>query len=335
MKRLLFLAVILPLLTLPLTAFAQAPDRSPRPVLRPIAIETRFTKTAAPFVVLRPKLRPDARGQSHATAAVQKVVLEQTITEDITARTLAKTLNNTNLAEDAESKFTPVKSKPISPIAALAQIFNPSGKNKVLRPKARPKNLKVTLLEPKVSSPGKPVKYSKNGSVCGVAGIRGYKVAPVRSKGGGCGISAPVKITEVDGVALTREALVGCDAAKALYGWVQKKAKPTVGRKGGGLAKIDLIAGYSCRTRNSQKGAKLSEHAKGNAVDIAGFVLKDGTKVTVLNGWRSSAQGPLLKSLHKSACGPFGTVLGPSSDRHHQDHLHFDVAKHRGGAYCR
>ena len=33
--------------------------------------------------------------------------------------------------------------------------------------------------------------------------------------------------------------------------------------------------------------------------------------------------------------GGFGTVLGPESDQFHQDHFHFDTARHRGGPYCR
>ena len=77
-------------------------------------------------------------------------------------------------------------------------------------------------------------------------------------------------------------------------------------------------------------------HAKGNALDIGGFVLKDGTTMSVLKGWRSRAHGSTLKRMHKKACGPFKTVLGPNANRFHQDHFHFDVAKHRGGGtYCR
>ncbi len=71
-----------------------------------------------------------------------------------------------------------------------------------------------------------------------------------------------------------------------------------------------------------------------NLDDIAAFVLRDGRRITVLDGWNSRDRG-LLKRLHSSACGTFGTVLGPNADRFHRDHFHFDVASHRGGAYCR
>ena len=123
--------------------------------------------------------------------------------------------------------------------------------------------------------------------------------------------------------------------AKALNAWVREGVIPAVGRTGGGVARINVIAHYACRTRNNKSGAKLSEHAKGHAVDIAGITLADGTKLTVLNHWRSSSFGKIIKAMHRSACGPFGTVLGPNADRYHQDHLHIDTARYRSGSYCR
>lgn len=175
---------------------------------------------------------------------------------------------------------------------------------------------------------------SARGSVCGVSSIKGVSVARI-SGSGGCGIANPVKISSVGGVALTREITVNCTAAKTFDRWVSKSAKPIVGRQGGGLAAIQVIGGYSCRTRNSQKGAKLSEHAKGNAVDIAGFKLRDGTIYSVQRNWNSGRGGSTLRSLHKSACGPWGTVLGPNANKYHKDHFHFDTARYRSSSYCR
>jgi hypothetical protein len=211
-------------------------------------------------------------------------------------------------------------------------------------PRLRPKSLgrirdnqqvvASTSTPTKPERPKKAKRQRKKGSVCGVRSIRGKAVSRINGKGS-CGIANPVKITAVGGVALTREITVNCATAKRLDNWVSKSAKPTIGRQGGGLVAVQAIGGYSCRTRNSKRGAKLSEHAKGNAVDIAGFKLKNGTIYSVKTDWRRGRAGNTLRKLHKSACGPFGTVLGPNSDRHHHDHFHFDVANHRGGAYCR
>ena len=69
---------------------AQAVETSLRPVLRPAVIEAKFTQTAAPFASLRPKMRPKVSGRSATASAVQKVVVEQTISADITARKVTK-----------------------------------------------------------------------------------------------------------------------------------------------------------------------------------------------------------------------------------------------------
>lgn len=204
-----------------------------------------------------------------------------------------------------------------------------------LRPKKRlqPQRRSTVTAHTSTSHSGTK-RYKRKGSVCGVRSIRGTSVNPVRGKGR-CGIPNPVKLTEVSGVKLTRPVTVNCTTAKQLNTWIAKSAIPIVGRQGGGLSAIQSVAGYSCRTRNHRKGAKLSEHSFGNAIDIAGFVLKNGTVYSVKQNWRSGQGGKTLRRLHKSACGPFGTVLGPNSDRHHQDHFHLDVARHRNGAYCR
>jgi hypothetical protein len=187
---------------------------------------------------------------------------------------------------------------------------------------------------PRTTAKTQKLFVSRKGSVCGVKSIKGTNIPRINGRGA-CGIANPVKITEVAGIPLTRELTVNCKTAKKFDKWVSKSVKPTIGRKGGGLASVQIIGGYSCRTRNSKRGAKLSEHAKGNAIDIAGFKLRDGTIYSVKRNWRRGSGRKTLRKLHKSACGPFGTVLGPNADRHHQDHFHVDIARHRSGAYCR
>ena len=150
---------------------------------------------------------------------------------------------------------------------------------------------------------------------------------------GGCGVSNAYRVTEAAGVRLTQAATINRKTAERLDGWLRNHAIPIIGNRGGGLTGIQVAAHYACRSRNSRKGARLSEHAKGNAIDISAFILADGTRITVL-GWRGR-DGKMLKRLHASACGPFGTVLGPEADRHHQDHFHFDTADYRSGSYCR
>ncbi|MBT8454513.1 MAG: extensin family protein [Alphaproteobacteria bacterium] len=174
------------------------------------------------------------------------------------------------------------------------------------------------------------------GGLCGVSGLVGQRVPDVESSNRSCGIDNPVQVTRVGGIHLSQPALMTCETARALNRWVEGGAKPAVGRRGGGIEEFQVAAHYACRTRNSRRGARISEHARGQAIDISALRLRDGTRITVLDDWNGSRQDSrLLRRLHRAACGPFGTVLGPQSDRFHRDHFHFDIARYRSGPYCR
>lgn len=202
-----------------------------------------------------------------------------------------------------------------------------SGLRQSARPISRPNG-------PVLAASRTPRRSQDSGGTCGRNSIQGTRVEPVKGAGA-CGIADPVRITGVGGVALSRPTRMNCTTARALDDWVQQGVLPTIGRTGGGAVALQVAAGYSCRTRNSQAGAKLSEHSKGNAIDISAIELANGERLTVLDDWGRSSKGQLLRRLWVRACGPFGTVLGPESDRFHRDHFHFDVASYRSGPYCR
>ena len=202
-------------------------------------------------------------------------------------------------------------------------------------PQLRPDGLEARVRAAATrATPGRVTELGVRGQLCGSAGIFGDRLEPITGRISGCGIAEPVRVREVNGIALTTPATINCNAALALQDWLGE-AQEIVGATGGGLVQIRVVASYSCRTRNNQPGARLSEHSTGNGIDIAGFGLANGQEISLLSGWRDGAEGPILRRLHAAACGPFGTVLGPESDRFHQDHFHFDVADYRSGAYCR
>lgn len=174
---------------------------------------------------------------------------------------------------------------------------------------------------------------SMKGSVCGVAGILGQEIAPIKGTAKGCGLEKGVKLTSVSGIRLSQPLTVDCPTAIALKRWIDKGIVPAVGRSGGGLAALEVGPGYVCRPRNNVKGAKVSEHGRGKAIDLMALRLANGQRLDVLGGWKSHAK--LFKAIHGAACGPFGTVLGPKSDRYHQNHIHVDTASYRSGPYCR
>ena len=98
------------------------------------------------------------------------------------------------------------------------------------------------------------------------------------------------------------------------------------------VVEIKQISAYSCRGMNGQSGAPISEHAFGNALDIAAFVLADGRRVTVKDGWRGSPEEQgFLRDVQGAACDQFTTVLAPGSNAFHYDHIHVDLMRRASG----
>ncbi len=237
-------------------------------------------------------------------------------------------------ASSATPIVAPAKMRPMPrPVSAqiLAVAARPAtlpflGPDRSLKPYLRPEALEQEILFKK--------RKLRKGSVCGDIAIQGKPVGTVPGKIKACGIKEAVQITSVSGVALSRPATMDCGTAIALNKWVDKTVKPTFKRRGP-VVELKVAAHYACRTRNNRKGAKISEHGKGRAIDISGFRMADGEVVTVLDGWRKNPSKKQLTKIWRGACGPFGTVLGPNSDRYHQNHFHLDTARYRSGPYCR
>jgi hypothetical protein len=129
-------------------------------------------------------------------------------------------------------------------------------------------------------------------------------------------------------IALNPAPVLRCSFAESLAGWLRDEAAPRAGKLGAALRAVETYDDFECRGRNRVADAKLSEHGKGNAVDLRALVLADGraiglTDVTVAKEFR--------EDLRESACHRFTTVLGPGSDSSHETHIHLDLAERRQG----
>ncbi|HAP48557.1 MAG TPA: extensin, partial [Afipia sp.] len=101
---------------------------------------------------------------------------------------------------------------------------------------------------------------------------------------------------------------------------------------GSPVAEIKQISAYSCRGMNGNSRAHISEHAFGNALDIAAFTLADGRRISVKDGWKGlpEEQG-FLRDVQAAACQQFNTVLAPGSNVYHYDHIHVDLMRRASG----
>lgn len=151
----------------------------------------------------------------------------------------------------------------------------------------------------------------------------------------GCLIMNPVEITSIAGIRLSLPATLSCRTARTFANWVTGVVDPAARKYlGARIKRIWVMGSFACRTRNSLRGTRLSEHSVGRAMDVGGFTLGDGRKIRVRKDWGRGETGRFLRHVWKRACGMFKTVLGPDGDRFHRDHIHVDVAMRRS-TYCR
>ena len=134
-------------------------------------------------------------------------------------------------------------------------------------------------------------------------------------------------------VALKPAATLACPIVSALDQWIVSTVQPAAIRWfGQPVVQIRQISAYSCRGMNGNPRARISEHAFGNALDIAGFTLADGHTITIKRGWRGTPEEQgFLRDVQGGACETFTTVLAPGSNRFHYDHMHVDLMRRRSG----
>jgi hypothetical protein len=133
----------------------------------------------------------------------------------------------------------------------------------------------------------------------------------------------------VAAAAVKPTATLACPMVSALDRWIIEAVQPaSVKWFGQPVAEIRQISAYSCRGMNGNPNSRISEHAFGNALDIASFTLTDGRKITVKNGWKGlpEEQG-FLHDIQLAACNQFTTVLAPGSNVYHYDHIHVDLMR--------
>ena len=163
-------------------------------------------------------------------------------------------------------------------------------------------------------------------------GMRYAEMPPVTDpESRDCGIARPIRVDEVlPGVTLDGGALMRCGTARALGFWTRDFVRPAAALLPGAPRLAGLTPGttYDCRGRvgTGADAPKLSEHAYGNAVDIAAFRLDNGDVLPVAPRQDSgNLPEAFQRAVRGAACLWFTTVLGPGSNAAHDDHLHLDI----------
>ena len=122
--------------------------------------------------------------------------------------------------------------------------------------------------------------------------------------------------------------VTSCAVAAALALWERDVVQPAARRHfGERVVGIDHAGSFSCRRLYGRAEGRFSEHATADAIDIIGFRLADGRRVSVLRDWRRDrAEAAFLREVRDGACDLFATVLSPDYNAAHAAHFHFDQA---------
>lgn len=143
----------------------------------------------------------------------------------------------------------------------------------------------------------------------------------------GCGWINSVKFTQAGEARIKADRLT-CEMATALTLWVRHEVQPLARELlGTSVTDVSTMGTYDCRNivGNPLLAKVRSQHAKANAIDISGFTLADGRRVSVLKNWSGNGKdSEFLREIHRRACRYFRVAIGPEYNRAHRDHFHFD-----------
>lgn len=177
----------------------------------------------------------------------------------------------------------------------------------------------------------KLARTAKDAALCHAALARadvGFQAMPPLENGASCGIQDRIALNGLPGTRL-RPFETSCPIALHLSLWLHHDLQPLARRHlGEELAGLDHFGSYSCRTIAGTN--RMSQHARGNAIDIAGFRTKGGKWITLKRNWSADdSTATFLSEANRTACNWFNIVLGPDYNAAHADHFHLDLGRWR------
>lgn len=148
---------------------------------------------------------------------------------------------------------------------------------------------------------------------------------------GGCGGEDLVRLEAIvlpdaRRVQVKPAAILRCAMASELADWIRKDIAPLAVSLGSTITDLDNFDSFECRGRNRVVGARLSEHGRANALDVRAFKLANGRNISLTD---RTVPRELRETVLHSVCARFSTVLGPTSDWYHEDHIHLDLMERR------
>lgn len=216
-----------------------------------------------------------------------------------------------------------------SQTAAVPDVPQYSGMQRLV-----PSNPYMTAAYPRMDPPMSPVEQMPASEVdcrneLKRLGVVYTDLAPIRE--GQCGIDYPVKVSAIGSVDMKPSATLTCAMAATFAAWTKNELVPAARwRYFSGVRAIHQGSSYSCR--NIAGEGVLSEHGKGNALDVMSIELNNGDDIDVRKpGLFAFRTRGFLNNVRADGCQYFTTVLGPGYNYDHRNHFHFDIKNRRNG----
>jgi hypothetical protein len=189
---------------------------------------------------------------------------------------------------------------------------------------------------PTLVTPLKFWRLERDPALCRAAlATAGFSAEPVPDLAdGGCGYANAVRVSRTR-LALSASFVATCPLAVA-WAMVERHAVEPAARRhlGREVSAIRHYGTFACRNIYHRAEARLSRHARAEAIDVAGFALADGSATNLAADWNGPDAGrrAFWRAVRDGACDLFDVVLSPDYNAAHRDHLHLDL---NGGRACR
>ena len=155
-----------------------------------------------------------------------------------------------------------------------------------------------------------------------------YTTLPDSAPSAACPLVNSVRI-QSSAVALSNSFIASCPLAVGFALFQQHGLQPAAQAIfGQPVTRIEHYGSFACR--NIAGGSRRSQHASANALDITGFHLQDGRRISLARDWQGAGEAAdFLRRVQAGACKAFNTTLGPDYNSAHHDHFHVDMGPYR------
>jgi len=156
-----------------------------------------------------------------------------------------------------------------------------------------------------------------------------YQIPPQPASAGGCRIDTPIRATGLS-IRWNQPLTMSCELGDVLMRFESDVVAPSALKiLGQPVVSERNLGAFSCRAEAGSRH-RLSQHAQGRAVDLAGWTLADGSRIDIEKDWTDRGpHGRFLHAVAEGACRYFSVVLTPATNTLHRDHLHLDIGPDR------